>query len=66
MNVPGEATAKGLTALIYAASAVALLWYGLKGGDEVIYLFWALVFFIHATGRRVSMSVIATRKGDDA
>jgi hypothetical protein len=66
MNERVEAAAKDSAGLAYSASALALVWYVLKGGDDVIYLFWALIFFIHATGQRVSRSVVAALKGGHA
>lgn len=37
----------------YCGVALSVIWYVLKGSDDVIYLFWALAFFVYATGQRV-------------
>lgn len=37
----------------YCGTAFSVIWYVLKGSDDNIYLFWALVFFVYATGQKI-------------
>lgn len=41
----------------YCGVALAVIWYVLKGSDDVIYLFWAMAFFVHATAQHVIRAV---------
>jgi hypothetical protein len=50
---------RGDIAWTYCGSALAVIWYVFKGADDVIYLFWALAFFIYATGQKIVQEIRA-------
>lgn len=41
----------------YCGVAIAVIWYVFKGSDDIIYLFWAMAFFVHATAQRIIREV---------
>lgn len=49
-------TPRGI-AFIYCCAALALIWYVLKGADDLIYLFWALGLIVHATGQSIIRTI---------
>lgn len=56
-----RAVTSDVTAWTYCGVVIAVIWYVLKGSDDIIYLFWAMALFIHATAQRIIREI---RLGD--
>lgn len=44
---------RGDIAWSYCGVVLSVIWYVFKGSDDVTHLFWALGFFVYATGQKI-------------